>query len=61
MSECLSEVPDEVMDSVIVADFSDASTQVKGSFVRCHLVATGRQSLSLLNHMIDASFNTDYW
>ncbi|CAG5124711.1 unnamed protein product, partial [Candidula unifasciata] len=61
MAECLAQVPDDVMDSIIVADFADASTQVKGSFVRCHLVATGRQPLSLLNYMIDASFNTDYW
>ncbi|KAH9499275.1 hypothetical protein Btru_003588 [Bulinus truncatus] len=61
MAECLCQLPDDLMDAVIAADFSDASTQIKGCFVRCHMVATGRQPLALLNYMIDASFNTDYW
>ncbi|CAL1526989.1 unnamed protein product, partial [Lymnaea stagnalis] len=61
MGECLAQLPDDVMDSIIVADFSDATTQIKGSFIRCYLVAQGRQPISLLNYMIDASFNTNYW
>ncbi|KAI8777847.1 focadhesin, partial [Biomphalaria glabrata] len=61
MAECLSQLPAEIMDNVIATDFSDASSQVKGCFVRCHLVATGKQPLGLLNFMIDAFFNADYW
>lgn len=61
MAKCFMQVPDDVMDSIIVADFANASTQIKGSFVRCYLVAAGKQPLVLLNYMIDASFNTDYW
>ncbi|XP_035827605.1 focadhesin [Aplysia californica] len=61
LSECLAQVPDDILDSITTADFSDATSQVKGSFVRCYLVATGRQPIALLNFMVDAYFNADYW
>ena len=61
MSECLALVPDEILDSILVNDFVDATTQLKGSFIRCSLVASGRQPISLLNVMVDAAFNVPEW
>ncbi|GFO34269.1 focadhesin [Plakobranchus ocellatus] len=61
MAQCLAELPDEVLDSILVDDFMDATTQLKGSFMRCYLVCAGRQPMSILNLMIDAAFNVPEW
>ncbi|RUS82755.1 hypothetical protein EGW08_009493, partial [Elysia chlorotica] len=61
MGECLTLVPDDILDSILVSDFMDATTQMKGSFIRCYLVASGRQPISLLNVMIDGAFNVPEW
>ncbi|GFR87182.1 focadhesin [Elysia marginata] len=61
LAKCLALVPDDVLDSILVSDFIDATTQLKGSFIRSHLVASGQQPIAFLNLMIDAAFNVPGW
>ncbi|XP_067665779.1 focadhesin-like [Haliotis asinina] len=60
MSECLSNLPDEILDEVTLEDFSEKQTFVKGTFVRCYLIANGRQPVALLNSCIDAIIHSQH-
>ncbi|XP_071110148.1 focadhesin-like [Haliotis cracherodii] len=60
MSECLSNLPDEILDEVTLEDFSEDQTFVKGTFVRCFLIANGRQPVALLNSCIDAIIHSQH-
>lgn len=60
MSECLSNLPDEILDEVTLEDFSEDRTFMKGTFVRCYLIANGRQPVALLNSCIDAIIHSQH-
>ncbi|XP_061172326.1 focadhesin-like [Saccostrea echinata] len=57
IGECLGSVPDEVFDELTESDFSEEDNHFLSCFVRCYLVAQGRQPLALLNRCVDASLN----
>ncbi|XP_046545325.1 focadhesin-like [Haliotis rubra] len=60
MSECLSNLLDEILDEVTLEDFNEKQTFVKGTFVRCYLIANGRQPVALLNSCIDAIIHSQH-
>ncbi|XP_062590715.1 focadhesin-like isoform X2 [Saccostrea cucullata] len=57
VGECLGSVPDDVFDELTESDFSEEDNHFLSCFVRCYLVAQGRQPLALLNRCVDASLN----
>ncbi|XP_064607895.1 focadhesin-like isoform X2 [Liolophura sinensis] len=57
MCDCLAELPDERFDLIVVEDFTDPANHIRGTYVRCHLVAKGKQPVALLNGCIDATMN----
>ncbi|KAL4227470.1 hypothetical protein ACF0H5_012914 [Mactra antiquata] len=57
LSECLSHVPDTILDKIITDDCKDVYSIHRGTFIRCYLVANGNQPVPLLNSCIDATLN----
>ncbi|XP_022331606.2 focadhesin-like [Crassostrea virginica] len=57
LAECVGSVADEVFDELTEPDFSGAGDHFLSCFVRCYLLAQGRQPLALLNRCIDSTLN----
>ncbi|ESO89596.1 hypothetical protein LOTGIDRAFT_164893 [Lottia gigantea] len=57
LSKCLFSIPDDRFDTMTADDFTDPKTFIKGVFIRCQLVAMGRQPIVILNSCLDATIN----
>ncbi|XP_029635511.1 focadhesin [Octopus sinensis] len=57
MCKCLANLPEDRFDQLTDDDFLDPQLYIKGTYVRCFLVANGKQPLALLNSCIDALIN----
>ena len=61
ISECLVYVPDDLFDKLIADDFLCDDRFILGTFVRCYLVAKGRQPIAILNNCIDSLWSNSDW
>ncbi|XP_050400636.1 focadhesin isoform X2 [Patella vulgata] len=57
MAKCFLSIPDDLFDTWTQDDLYNQKTFVKGVFIRCQLVAFGRQPIAILNSCLDATIN----
>ncbi|KAL5004639.1 hypothetical protein ScPMuIL_018095 [Solemya velum] len=57
MSECLGNIPDQLFDRITHRDFAETGNFIKGAYICCYLVANGKQPITLLNGLIEATVN----
>jgi hypothetical protein len=61
MADCLSNVPDEIVDNITMADQASGTWSLRAFFIGCCLVARGSQPITLLNVLIDSALNSPDW
>lgn len=61
LGQCLSQLPDKELDTLLSGDCTDAGSLVRGVHVRSFLVANGSQPVALLNSAVDATFDIEWY
>ncbi|CAH1796123.1 unnamed protein product, partial [Owenia fusiformis] len=59
LAKCMFEIPDVIVDRLVLADFTSSATYRKGMIVRCYLVSSGHQDIQFLNDAIETLASPD--